>query len=155
MYGGMFFKETKGQNLCLFLTKNVELEQKKATKTLQNCTFLNLVLEHCLQCCCLDSFRIEKKSLKPLKRIFYINSLWILWIESGVPLFWVAFSTKVFWNLCYYLSDLHFLEEFYVPNNMVVNRLFGLGFVFGLVIAKQQTGNKKSRFSKKKFLKNS
>ena len=108
-----------------------------------------------MQCCCLDSFRIEKKSLKPLKRIFYINSLWILWIESGVPLFWVAFSTKVFWNLCYYLSDLHFLEEFYVPNNMVVNRLFGLGFVFGLVIAKQQTGNKKSRFSKKKFLKNS
>ena len=91
----------------------------------------------------------KKKSLKPLKRIFYINSLWILWIESGVPLFWVAFSTKVFWNLCYYLSDLHFLEEFYVPNNMVVNRLFGLGFVFGLVIAKQQTGNKKSLSCKK------
>ena len=59
MYGGMFFKETKGQNL--FLTKNVELEPKKATKTLQNCTVLNLVLEHCLQCCCLDSFTIEKK----------------------------------------------------------------------------------------------
>ena len=56
-----FFKETIGQNL--FLTKTVELEQKKnATKTLQNCTFLNLVLEHCcLQCCCLDSFTIEKK----------------------------------------------------------------------------------------------
>lgn len=32
MYGGMFFKETKGQNLCLFLTKNVELEQKKSHK---------------------------------------------------------------------------------------------------------------------------
>lgn len=141
MYGGMFFKEKK----------NVELEQKKATKTLQNCTFLNLVLEPCLQCNVVVWIHsgLKKKSLKPLKRIFYINSLWILWIESGVPLFWVAFSTKVFWNLCYYLSDLHFLEEFYVPNNMVVNRLFGLGFVFGLVIAKQQTGNKKSLSCKK------
>ena len=147
MYGGMFFKETKGQNL--FLTKNVELEPKKATKTLQNCSFKSGF--RALSAMLLFGFIHDwkKKSLKPLKRIFYINSLWILWIESGVPLFWVTFSTKVFWNLCYYLSDLHFLEEFYVPNNMVVNRLFGLGFVFGLVIAKQQTGNKKSLSCKK------